>query len=207
MAKTNVLPTPQRLQVKVFTDRGKADISSLISVFHTWIQNELIDELAIDVADYSHVPDGPGIILIGHEADYACDEIDGLGLRYVRKKSLAPTLAASVYQALFQIIRACQRLEQEAGLDIQFNLSSFYISLLDRRLYPNTEEVYIAVTETIHTVLQSVFQTTKITSEPEHTDSRYPLTIKSTTTAKVSYESLLAILSTFNNSIHEEVTN
>ena len=38
-----------------------------IPIFHEWIKSRrLEDEVMIDVADYSHVPDGPGVILVGH---------------------------------------------------------------------------------------------------------------------------------------------
>ena len=61
----------QKLQVKFFAN---AEISetALVPVFHDWIRERVVpDELLIDVADYSHVPDGPGVMIIGHHADYA----------------------------------------------------------------------------------------------------------------------------------------
>ena len=46
-------------------------ILKLIPVYHRWIQQNALEDLLIDVADYSHVPSGPGVMLIAHEGNYA----------------------------------------------------------------------------------------------------------------------------------------
>ena len=81
----------QHINVKLFVnDAEKIDLEAVIPVFHRWIQEQIFDELLLDVANYSHVPDGPGVVLIGHEADYALDNTDGkLGVRYNRKAPMA----------------------------------------------------------------------------------------------------------------------
>ena len=62
----------QHINVKIYVEDDSAvDLSRFIDVFHSWIKQQLLDELLIDVADYRHVPAGPGVILIGHEADNA----------------------------------------------------------------------------------------------------------------------------------------
>ena len=43
------------------------------AVFHQWIRDSVCPEMLIDVADYRHVPAGPGVMLIGHEANYSLD--------------------------------------------------------------------------------------------------------------------------------------
>ena len=49
----------------------------------------------IDVANYAHVPKGPGVALIGHGTDYFIDEGEGrLGLLYNRKRG-APDAGAA----------------------------------------------------------------------------------------------------------------
>ena len=41
------------------------------------------------MADYRHVPEGPGVMLIGHQANYSVDNTDNrLGVRYNRKEPL-----------------------------------------------------------------------------------------------------------------------
>src|SRR5689334_21079722 len=89
----------QHINDKVLLDGG-ADLDpgmldSVIPIFHGCIQNRLVlnektPEPLIDVADYRHVHHGPGIVLIGHEADYSIDNTNGrLGPRYNRKAQLA----------------------------------------------------------------------------------------------------------------------
>ena len=64
----------------------EADLESLIPMFHGWIQRQVFEELLLDVADYRHVHAGPGVILIGHEANYSVDNTDERwGVRYNRK--------------------------------------------------------------------------------------------------------------------------
>ena len=66
--------TPHRLYAKLFTEAGPpVSLPAFIPVFHRWIERQDVDELLLDVHDYGHVPDGPGILLVAHEADYAFD--------------------------------------------------------------------------------------------------------------------------------------
>ena len=46
------------------------EITDLVPLFHSWIQTHaLADHLLIDVADYAHVHNGPGIVLVSEEAN------------------------------------------------------------------------------------------------------------------------------------------
>src|SRR5439155_19767862 len=79
----------QHVRVKIFARQpAPADLSAAIPVFHRWIQDRACPEMLIDVADYRHVPNGPGVMLIGHEASYSLDKTKGrLGLLYSRKQA------------------------------------------------------------------------------------------------------------------------
>ena len=64
----------QHVNVKLLVQNPEgANLEPLILVFHSWIESQNGDELLIDVADYTHVPAGPGIVLIGHEGNYSVD--------------------------------------------------------------------------------------------------------------------------------------
>src|SRR3984893_6792180 len=84
----------QRLQLKIFVEPGSAgaiDREAFIPVFHRWIKERLLPELVIDVASYVHVPEGPGVVLIGHGSDYFMDRGEGrLGLLHSRKRAGPP---------------------------------------------------------------------------------------------------------------------
>ncbi len=117
-----------KLDVKVYAAQPPGDPSAvqprdLIPVFHRWIQSTRLDELAIDVADYSHVPVGPGVLLICHDAHYAFDcGPDGPGLLYSRRRETRPSLLGigdpveRWLSAIERALVACVELEREPDL-------------------------------------------------------------------------------------------
>ena len=130
----------QHINVKLFVaEPEKVDLEAAIPVFHKWIQEQIFDELLLDVADYTHVPDGPGVVLIGHEADYALDNTDGrLGVRYNRKAPLPGNNRERLVQATRSALKAFQRLEQD--LKLSFNKREIEIVFNDRLLTPNNTD-------------------------------------------------------------------
>lgn len=139
----------QHVNVKLLIkDPASVDLAAIVPVFHRWIQGQVCDELLIDVADYSHVPNGPGILLVGHEADYAVDNTDGrLGVRYNRKAPLAGSNADRLRQAFESALRAAQRLEEEPTLNgtVVSDGHELEVFFNDRLLTPNDPETRSAV--------------------------------------------------------------
>jgi hypothetical protein len=130
----------QHINVKFFVNEPeKVDLEAVVPVFHQWIQGQIFDELLLDVANYSHVPEGPGVVLIGHEADYALDNSDGrLGVRYNRKAALAGSNGDRLVQATRSALNAFLRLEED--FKVYFNKREVEIVVNDRLLAPNNEE-------------------------------------------------------------------
>jgi hypothetical protein len=123
------------------------DLEPLIPVFHRWIQGQVCEELLLDIADYRHVPAGPGIVLIGHQADYSVDNTGGqLGVRYNRKAPFEGSNQDRLRQAVCSALRACQRLESEPALEgkLRFNGRDVELFINDRMLAPNREDVRLA---------------------------------------------------------------
>ena len=82
----------QKFGIKLYLKtNGSFASRDFIPVFHKWIQDKsLPGHLLIDVADYSHIPDGPGIMLIAHEGYVSLDqENQKPGLLYMRKKDIS----------------------------------------------------------------------------------------------------------------------
>src|SRR5258708_1266009 len=75
---------------KIFTTPETSfDHTEAVKVFHRWIKETVCPELLIDVAEYSHVPAGPGVLLIAHEANYSFDNRENrIGLLYNRKAAV-----------------------------------------------------------------------------------------------------------------------
>src|SRR5687768_6050569 len=100
---------PLKIQVKIFAERD-VPVDGYVPVFHRWIRDALIPELLIDVVDYTHVPDGPAVMLIGHDSDYALDRGGGkLGLLYANKRGASIDFPA----ALRRVLSAARLLEAE----------------------------------------------------------------------------------------------
>jgi hypothetical protein len=141
-------------------------LGAIIPIFHSWIQNQVCDELLLDVADYRHVPDGPGVVVIGHEADYSVDNTDGhLGIRYNRKAVLAGTNQDRLEQALRSALRAAQRLEEDtpANGKLTINGQDMEIWINDRLLAPHADQARQAVAAELTTFLDRIFSGTSYT--------------------------------------------
>jgi hypothetical protein len=132
----------QHVNVKLLLQNSnRISLEPLIPVFHSWIENQNGDELLIDVADYTHVPAGPGVVLIGHEGNYSVDSTDDhLGVRYNRKAELNDGNQNVLAQAARAALTACQRLETEPRLGgkFRFNGQEIEIFINDRLVAPNS---------------------------------------------------------------------
>jgi hypothetical protein len=133
----------QHVNVKVFVEgESTVDPERIVKVFHRWVGEQSMNELLIDVADYSHVPDGPGVVLVGLEADYSLDHMQGRsGLRYNRKAPLEGSNENRFRQAFAAASEACRRLEAEFT-ELKFSRREFEVFINDRALAPNTPETY-----------------------------------------------------------------
>ena len=149
------------MNAKIYVQGDLAvDPASFIDVFHDWIRAQSQDELLIDVADYRHVPAGPGVLLVGHEADYSMDNADHRwGLRYNRKASWPGSNQDRFGQALRSAARACRLLEAhfaEQG-PLTFSRRELELFINDRALAPNTPETFAARRPELETFFKSVF--------------------------------------------------
>jgi hypothetical protein len=133
----------QHVNVKIFApDPAAVDLGDAIPVFQRWIQEGACEELLIDVADYRHVPAGPGVLLVGHEANYSLDlSFRKLGLLYNRKAPQEGTTQDKLLKAFYSALEACRRLEQEPEFrgKLVFNAGDCEVIVNDRLLVPNTE--------------------------------------------------------------------
>jgi len=150
----------QHVNIKIFANKAEINLVDAIPVFHRWIQESVVPELLIDVADYKHVPDGPGIMLIGYEADYSLDETDGrLGLLYNRKLKGPGSAQESLTQAYNASLRACKLLEEEPIFkgNLTFNPGDLQVILNDRLLAPNDKETWNRLSPEIKLYFDGVF--------------------------------------------------
>src|ERR1700690_2674565 len=93
----------QHLIVKIPVDGPlRIDPAKIVDIFHRWVAAQVIPGvLLIDVAELLHVPNGPGVIAVGLEADFALDHTGGAwGVLYRRKTVLGGTNQDRILQAI-----------------------------------------------------------------------------------------------------------
>lgn len=151
----------QHVNVKLLLkDEKGIDLDPLIPVFHGWIQEQGGEELLLDVADYRHVNSGPGVVLIGHEANYSIDNSGNrLGVRYTRKATLEGSNQDRLKQATASALKACRRFELDPRLNSKFvfNGREIDISINDRLLAPNKPETREAFQPELAVLLSKLF--------------------------------------------------
>jgi hypothetical protein len=184
----------QHINIKLFLENPESvNLADYAAVFNTWIQKQRLEELLIDVADYLHVHNGPGIMLIGHEADYSLDNRAGrLGLLYNRKEQLDGTMTEKLAQATRAVLNAASILEKENGL--KFNGSEAQIVINDRLLVPNTAETFSALVLDLKSFFDQLYQGAAYTlTHPNDPRERFTVGVK--TESAFDVETLLKNLS------------
>ena len=150
---------PKRLGVK-FSLKQEPSLGpeDILPIFQRWIQERRLDGMLIDVIDYKHVPEGPGVVLIADEADFAYDLMDGqTGLHCIRKRGLPDDLAGALRLVFGSALEAAKALEEEAPGDIVFDFTRAKVSFLDRMHYRNTPAVFAETKATVTALLSDAF--------------------------------------------------
>lgn len=158
----------QHIAFKIFVDGElTTDWEQFIKVFHSWVAAQSMPEMMIDVADYRHVPHGPGVVMVGHEADYYMDNTAGQpGMRYVRKIATEGTNADRIQQAFSAAAAACLRLETELP-GLKFSRHDCEMAINDRALAPNSEATRTALAAELPPILKAMFGTVEMTLQQD----------------------------------------
>ena len=151
----------QHVNLKLYLEHsGVVDLEPLIPIFHDWVREQSCEETLVDVADYRHVPAGPGILLVGHEADFSLDWSDNrLGIRYNRKARLGGENQDRFRQALRAALVTCRKLEEDGRLDgkLGFEGRAFELGVNDRLLAPNCQDTYASLSPEIGSFCDGLF--------------------------------------------------
>ncbi len=103
--------------------------AAAIDVFHRFIQRGMVEGLLIDVADYQHVPQGPGVLLVGHDIDYG---VSVRGFQVVRKRQKNTGATRQLRDALRMGMGALRALEEDGRLGLAFDTTNFTVQVYDR---------------------------------------------------------------------------
>jgi hypothetical protein len=165
----------QRICVKLYApDPGVGD-QAFIPIFHQWIRDRTIGNLVLfDVADYAHVPESPGVVLVTHEASFSLDRSDGLfGLLAQRRVNGSEGAADMIATTLQQVLQVAAKLEEDPRLGgkLEFDRSRIMVEANDRLRAPNTDEGYRALEPVVSTAIKAVFsdstlRVTRVNNDP-----------------------------------------
>src|SRR5688572_24423113 len=168
---------PLRTQVKFFLDNPESvDVAASMGVFQRWIQQSALNDMLIDAADYRHVFEGPGMVLIGHYSEYALESRQGrLGLLYTRKRRSDPNLQEQLRTSFRLALAAAALLETETVFDprLKFRTDEVEIRFADRLNLPNKPESFDLVKNDLQTVLAELYGDRSIQLAPVAQDDRY----------------------------------
>ena len=162
----------QHINLKFFIENGASlNLESFHGVFNKWIQKGLTDDLLVDVAEYLHVHHGPGIMLIGHSANYSLVLTVGrLGLLYNRKEQVEGTNRQKLIQAAHAALSAMWILEKENR--VRFIGSEMQIIINDRLLVPNTTETFVALKDDLEAFFGILYNGAEVNLVHQANESR-----------------------------------
>lgn len=160
----------QKIAVKFFAaPPNDIPLADFIDIFHSWIQ--VTDGIYYDVADYSHMQAGPGIVLVAHHANLSIDETDSRrGLLYSQKAHVSGTNRDKIRAAIGAALESCRRLEQEPALGgrLKFQDSEAVIFINDRLRAPNDQETFAALKPDLEDAVRDLIGDASFTIEYYH---------------------------------------
>lgn len=190
---------PGRVSAKFFShdDSGTGlDLTPFIALFHEFIRTQAVPGLLVDVVDYAHVPEGPGVVLIGHDVDYGIDLEDGRpGLKVTRKRCRELPLVESLRDTLSRALQAIREIEREPEAKLGFPLDSLELAFPDRLAVPNRAETSGPITREIAPVLVDLLGGANYELTQTHADQApRPFCLTLAAEAPVDLEAALARL-------------
>lgn len=185
----------QKLAVKFFIEQPDAiPLTEFIDVFHGWIQ--ATDGAYHDVADYSHMQAGPGIVLIANDANLSIDETENRrGLLYASKGKLDGSNQEKLRTVLRAALANCRKLEDEPALrgKLRFSRKELAVSVNDRAVAINSREAFEELKADLAPVTREFFGDAEVEFS-RNDDPRRRLSVRIASSALIDAERL------FNNS-------
>jgi hypothetical protein len=183
----------RKINVKVFTAQpNQVPLADFIDIFHSWIQ--ATDGVYHDVADYSHMQAGPGIVLVAADANVSIDETGNRrGLLYSQKSKLGGSNLEKLSTVLRFALESCQRLEDEPALagKLRFAGNELEIVVNDRLVAPNTDETFDEIRPDVDFLARRLYGTTNFTWLRARQDPRQRLNVTIRTPLSFETKTLL----------------
>jgi len=163
-------------------------------VFGTWIPDS--PEVFVDVADYTHVENGPVIFLSGHTTCYTLDKTRGRhGLLYERRQPVDGTNPEKLKASFKTLLEHAARVEGDATFKVKPNFLAGDVAFIvnNRAIAPNDDATLAALKPELSALLDAVYGAGSYTLEREQ-DARQRFMVHVKTKAPVSVAEVLAKL-------------
>lgn len=186
----------QNICIKFYANGGEDfDQDVLIPVFQDWIKHRSLDEVLIDIADYNLVPNGPGIMLICHHANYHMDAAeDGrLGLLVQRKQPQEGDHQTRILGVLRSGLAFLKQLKADprTPADLSFDLGGFEYIANDRLRLENSDAAAASIRGDLQAVAARLYPGQSATIERRVNHPRARLAVRVTVGASPDIETLL----------------
>jgi hypothetical protein len=176
---------------KIFTSRCELASGEVIALFQRWIQNERMDELLIDVVDYSHMHHGPGVVLVSHDGLYGLDHGGGrTGMSYRKRRGASEAALPALKMALGAAARAARALHDDSQGRVTFAGNEVAVGFADRLHAPNTQATLAALEGDLATLGRELFPGREVVIDVE-ADGRRAFGARLHTAAEIGFEELL----------------
>ena len=151
----------QRLQIRIGSDAAPTlSLDSFITIFGRWRKQEGHPAEWVDMADYAHVSQGPGIMLIGQRCNFSFDMGGpGPGILYAAKKGLTGSHPARILSAIEWCLALSNLLvaEEEFPPGVRLRTDSLELRFNDRLETPNTAATDEQLQPAIRQALDALF--------------------------------------------------
>lgn len=169
------------------------DETNLIYIFQEWIRDRALDGVLLDIADYRHVPEGPGVMLITHEINYGMDKGNGqLGLLAQRKVGDTDNHKDAILELIQATAKFAGLLETDERLKGKIHLigNQFIYMSNDRLRAPNNEETFNAIKADLEAVGAILYPGREVSVTRIENDFRDPLSVKVEASERVALPAL-----------------
>ncbi|MEB3157513.1 MAG: hypothetical protein VKO26_08775 [Cyanobacteriota bacterium] len=169
----------ERFYLKFFARENAIDEAGFIPIFHDWIRLKSLPGTLIDVADYRHVPDGPGIMLISFEINYAMEHGGGqFGLSAQRKLGSDGSHSERIVELAKRTALFGSLLEADSRLNGALTLDGgrFLYAANDRLRLPNTADAFAALQPDLQAAAATLYGDQPFTVKRVENDPRERLT-------------------------------
>jgi hypothetical protein len=170
----------ERFSLKFFARPG-ADINEaiFIDIFHEWIRLKRLSGILLDVVDYRHVPEGPGIMLISHDINFSVAYSGGrFKLSAQRKRGAGLTQQERILELIRASVEFGALLETDPRLNGRLRLEggAFHYIANDRLLAPNTTATFLALQPDLSAVATRLYPGQRVSLTRQQNDPRERLT-------------------------------